>query len=262
MPKEAFGGDDEGSGAAPEKKKLGLGKFGLGPDMNIRDVFWRVMASYAATKKPGVGLPTLEHDRPALMRVAISVLSNPESDHYGLSPRFIATYSLMMMADGGWMDTLAEFLERAREKRPVMDEVAGAMRRLIPQEKYGKMLMELLSAMIRGRATGSTALGYIARLESPELVRSMKKELMIIARGDIGDDQLNAIRAISLIKEDEDVKKSLIILLSHWDSQARLHAAGVLESMAADGEVRAAAEKRLGAENDGDVLRILRKIAG
>ena len=101
MPKEAFGGDDDNSNnPLPEKKKLGLDKFGLSPDVNIRDVFWKIVGSYAATKKPGIELQTLKNDRFALMRVALSILSSQQSEQYGLAPKFMITYTIMMLLDG------------------------------------------------------------------------------------------------------------------------------------------------------------------
>jgi hypothetical protein len=221
------------------------------------------MGSYAAAKKPGVDLQTLEHDRFALMRVAISVLSNPQSEHYGLAPKFIATYTLMMMVDGGWKDALAELMECACERKlGIRKEVSQAMKKLLVQERYGNALAEQLALMVRGRATSGIALEYIADIDSPELVRSMKKELMIIARGDIGQNQMNAIKAIASVKDDEEVKKSLIILLSHWDAQARLAAAGVLAGMPDDKDVQVAAGKRLASETDDEIKRLLRKISG
>ncbi len=264
MPKEAFGGDDSGGGgASPDKRKLVLDRFGLSPDSNIRDVFWKLMASYAATKKPDAELKAHEHDRFALMRVAVSVLANRESEHYGLAPKFIAQYTVMMMVDGGWNDALAELMEAAAEKKlGIGKELSSAMKRLLAQDRYGAALTELLSSMVRNRRSGTVALGYIADMESPELVRAMKKELIIIARGDIGQNQMNAIKAIAALRDDEEVRKSLVILLSHWDAQARLAAAEVLAQSPAEEETVAAARKRLDIETDEDVKKLLRKIAG
>ena len=263
MPKEAFGGDDEGGGGGEEKKKIGLSKFGLSPDANIRDVFWKIIGSYAATKKPGVELGPLENDRFALMRAAISVLSSPHGDQYGLPPKFIAAYSLMMMADGGWKDAFAEFLIKGGESgHGAREEITQALRRLLASERYRQGVMDTLGSMLRGRSASGVALAYIAGLGSEELSRALKKELVIIARGDIGENQQNAIKAISVMAKDEDVRKSLIILLSHWDAAARLAAAEVLQGLPPEPDVKSAAQKRLQAESDEDVKRVLQKIIG
>ncbi len=262
MPKEAFGGGDDSSGPAPDKKKIGLSKYGLSPDANIRDVFWRIMGAYAATKKPGQELSSLENDRFALMRVAISALSSQHGERYGLSPKFIAIYSLMMIIDGGWNDVFSEYLETSCEKKlGIKKDVSSALKKLLPQERYGKAVSESLGAMVRGRETSAAALEFIADMESDDIVLALKKELMIIARGDIGQNQLNAIKAIALIKDDEEIRKSIIILLSHWDAQARLAAAEALLGMCDNPEVKAAAAKRLEAERDEEIIKLLRRIA-
>jgi len=263
MPKETFGGDDEGGGGVEERKKLPLSKFGLSPDANIRDVFWKIMASYAATKKPGVDLSTLENDRIALIRVAVSVLSSPHSGYYGMSPRFMVNYTLMMMLDAGWEDTFVEFLEEASESRSDLGRnVMLCLRKLASgQEGYAQKIRGYFAGMIRDRQTQAIALGYMAQIENPELAKALKKELIILARGDIGKNQLNAIKTISLLKNDDEVKKSLIILLSHWDREARLAAAEILRTMASDAEVKAAAKRKIPSESDGEIKKILETIA-
>jgi hypothetical protein len=263
MAKHAFGGDDDSSGDAPppEKRKLDLDKYGLSPDINIRDVFWKIMGSYAATKKPGVELKTLENDRFALMRIALSILSSQHIEHYGLAPRFIINYTLMMLFDGGWKDALSEFLERASEKKlGIKMEVAHALKKMLSQETYAQAIINHFTMMIRSRGISSVALEYLVDLESVEIVQSLKKELIILARGDIGQNQLNAIKAISILKEDSEIKKSFTILLSHWDVHARLAAARVIYEMNCDGEVTKVVEKRIQLENNDEIKEELKKI--
>ncbi len=260
MPKETFGGDDDEE-APEEKKKLGLEKFELSPDVNIRDLFWRIMGSYAATKKPGIELASLEHDRFALMRSAVSVLSNPDSMQYGLSPRFVSIYSMMMMLDAGWKDIFMQFLELSLDKKlKIADHVKGALKKMVLQERYKERLYSYLGEMLRKSGTSPVALRHIADIDEQELSQSLKKELIIFARGDIGENQQNAIRAISVIKDDSDVRKSFIILLSHWDKEARMAAANALKD-SKDEDVKKAAAKRLETETDEQVKKVLRRIA-
>lgn len=260
MPKETFGGDGDDEGAE-EKKKLGLDKFNLSPDTNIRDLFWKIMGSYAAAKKPGVELASLEHDRFALMRVAVSVLSNPDSEHFGMSPRFVAMYTTTMMLEAGWKDVVPEFLNVSLEPRlKIKEHVKASLKKLIAQDKYREMLFGIIANMLRKTDTTPVALAYISELGAPELSLMVKKELIIFARGDIGENQQNAISAIATIKEDPDVKKSFIILLSHWDKEARRAAAGYLVGME-DDDVKAAAKKRIELESDEEIKKILMRIA-
>ncbi|MBD3209927.1 hypothetical protein GF318_00945 [Candidatus Micrarchaeota archaeon] len=257
MPKEAFGGDDE-EGEGAEIKRLDLSKYGLAPDKNIRDIFWNIMASYSATKKPGTDLSLLRPDRFALMRVALSVLSRPNQD-YGLSPRFIARYTLMMLIDAGWEDALMKFLEKSSESM-AKENVGQAVKNLLLLENYRELIGKALSKMLRNRETLGTALNYIAESESRELAEAAKQELIILARGDIGTNQLNAIRALSQMKDDAGAKKAFLILLSHWDERARLAAARALLDMK-DGEVKKAAQKRLAKETSQEVQKVLERLA-
>ncbi|MDD5340780.1 MAG: HEAT repeat domain-containing protein [Candidatus ainarchaeum sp.] len=263
MPRETFGGDDDSGSAAPEqpKRKIPLSKFGLAPDVNIRDVFWRIMASYAATRKPGVELSSLEHDRFALMRAALSVLSNPHGEEYGLAPRFIATYTSMLLMEAGWKDAFAELLERGLEDAAVAKLLSQALGKLAASDEYAERLGETFSAMIRGKDSNAVAVAYLAGMKDGKFAARMKKELTIIARGDIGQNQLNAIGVISLMKDDPEVKRSLVALLSHWDEGARLAAAEALGAMAGDPEVKAAAKRRLAEESSQEIKKALERIA-
>jgi hypothetical protein len=258
MPRETFGGDDEGD-EGEEVKKLDLSKYGLAPDVNIRDTFWKIMASYATAKKPGVDLSTLEQDRFALMRVALSVLSRPHHEEYGLAPKFTARYTMMMILDAGWGDVLGQFIEKGQDT-PSGNDVRNALRNVLSQDRYREELTVYFTKMLRGRGTVEATVSFLAELKDPDLARAMKKELVILARGDIGTNQLNAIRVISLIREDETVKKSLLALLTHWDEDARLAAANALEGME-DGEVKEAAKRRLKRETSGEVIKVLERIA-
>jgi 2-oxo-4-hydroxy-4-carboxy--5-ureidoimidazoline (OHCU) decarboxylase len=258
MPKETFGGDDEGDAGGEERKKLDLSKYDLPPDVNIRDTFWEIMASYAATRKPGVDLSTLENDRFTLMRIALSVLSRPHAAEYGLSPKFLARYSFMMLLDGQWDDALLQFMEKGLESRQ-SEEVRNALAYMLTQEGYQERLGEHLNRMLRSKEGVDTAIAFLAASKDAGLARSMRREVIIIARGDIGDNQMNAIRVLGLMREEEDAKKALIAILSHWDDAARLEAALALEGMD-DEEVAKAAEARLKKETSEEVLEALRRV--
>jgi hypothetical protein len=189
------------------------------------------------------------------------VLSNTEGENFGLPPRFTSTYSIMMMLDGVWEDVLAEFLELALDKKlQIREYVAASIKKLMAQERYRSGLFELLGAMLRKTPTAQVALEYIAQINEPELSRPLKKELIIFARGDIGKNQQNAIIAISEIKDEPDVVKSFIVLLSHWDKEARLAAAKALVGID-DDEVRKAAYKKAETETDNEIRKILKRIS-
>lgn len=260
MPKETFsGGDDSGAGTA--KKRPTLGKFGLAPDVNIRDVFWRIMASYVAVRKPGMDLKALDNDRIALVRVALAVLNGPHPGHSGMPPRFIARYALAMMLDAGWEDALLEFIVGACHGNPKAKKDIVAELRALQTQAEIKKLADCFTTMLRNRETNATALECLADMGSPALALAVKKEIIIFARGDVGENQRNAIKAATLIKDDADVRNSLIVLLSHWDAEARLASAEALGGAKDEGgEIARAVEKRLAEETDARVKEALKRI--
>ena len=266
MPDYAFGGDDDSSSAPPvekKKKKLGLEKFGLSPDKNIRDEFWNIMASYSATKKPPQNIGEYDTERFALNRAALSIItSNHSVTYFGLPPKFIIRYTLMLLLDNDWQDCLIEFLERVGDKNPEREKrVAYWIKKLILDDNYAKKIGNIMIEMLRDRHNNQIALKYLPLIKSTQLVQELKKELLIFARGDIGENQLNAIDAISILKDDEEVKRTLIILLSHWDNGARKLAAEYLKSYSKDEEVKKTAKSRLAVETDDEIKKLLTRLS-
>ncbi len=261
MPKEAFGGDDDSSSPAPEekKRKLDLSRFSKGQDMNIRSLFWEIVEAYLDGKPPE-NFSELENDRLALVRAAVGALSRPSPMHARLTPADLSRYALMMLLDAGWQDALAEFLEECNHRNEQRRAAAAGMKKLAEDAKYGPLVTESLRAMLRSREAGGTALRYLAEMGSPALAGGLGKELVIFARGDIGENQMNAIEALALLEKDEEAEKAIVALLSHWDDAARKAAAGALLRMGGK-EAAAAAEKRLASETNPDIKSVLEKIA-
>jgi len=261
MPKETFGGDDEG-GAAPaeQKRKLDLSRFSKGQDMNIREVFWEVASAYASGENPSAELAKLSNERIALTRVAIGAVGSPSPLHGRLTPNRIAACALMMMLDAGWEDCFVEMLEECERREPQRNAVVGGLKRLCAEKEYSERAIASLRAMLRSRDNSPTALRYLGGMKSPGLVREMKRELIIFARGDIGENQLNAIALLSMLGKDEDVLRTMALLLSHWDESARKAAAAVLLKAKGE-EASAAAKRRLEKETDPEVRAMLQKVA-
>jgi hypothetical protein len=262
MPKETFGGDDDSGGAAvPEKKRaLDLSKYSKGQDANIREAFWEIIGTYAAGQGPGGALKELEGERFALVRAAIGAISRPSPLYERLTPPAIARYSLMMLLDAGWQDCFIELLEECESREGQKAALLAAFKRLEKEDGYAEKAVEALRAMLRQSEESATALRYVAGFRSAQVALQLKKELVIFARGDIGENQVNAIAALSLIPEDEEVVKTMCLLLSHWDEEARMAAAQALLKGKGGEAVATAAKKRLDAEVDPDIRAALQKI--
>jgi len=260
MPKETFGGDDDSEAPAEEKKrKLDLSRYSKGPDKNIRELFWSIIGSYGAKKGQVPDFSGLENDRFALVRVAISALNNPSPLQIRLTPGHISRYTLMMMLDAEWQDCFTEFLEDASAREYQMKAVLAGLKKVEGDLAYSRRLVESLRMMLRQHETSGMALKYVAELRSSKMTEELKKELTIFARGDIGQNQLNAMAALSVVPHDPEVIKTMSLLLSHWDEAARKAAADfLLKNRSAEGD--AAAERRLEKETDPLVRAVLERI--
>ena len=170
----------------------------------------------------------------------------------------IAKYSIMMFLDAGWEDIFVEFLEECKPR--LKKFVVSALRILSKDKEYGIKVVEYLRAMLRFRENSEIALVYLGDLDDEKTSEQLKKELIILARGDIGENQMNAIFALSVL-DDSDTIKTMISLLSHWDEGARLAAAQVLVDKQNE-EIIAAAKQRLKEETNSEIQEVLRKIAG
>jgi hypothetical protein len=261
MPKEAFGGDDSGGAPQEQKKpKLDLTKYSKGQDANIRDIFWEVISAYAEKRGDDLVLSALSEERVTLTRAAIGAMGHPSPLHAGLTQSAIAKYAVMMILDAGWEDCFSELLEECQRREGLRKALLAAIRKLAGDGGYSQKMVSFLRAMLRQREGNSAALDYMGAAREPRLAQELKKELLIFARGDIGDNQLNAMAALALIPDDEEVAKTMVALLSHWDESARRAAAEfLLRNRTA--ETAAAAERRLEKETNPDIKSLLQKIA-
>ncbi len=260
MPKQTFGGDDDTEYTEEEeKKKLKLSKFELEPDYNVRDLFWKILASYAATKSPGKDLSKIKEQRIPLEKSAISVLESRRSHFYGLSPQFVARYALMMFVDGGWGDAFIDFLCDTRQSKvESWKYVVQALKNLLAMEKYRIKITEYFSTEIRNSKLYPCILFYLPKLKDKKLVEKVRRETSIYAKGEMEENQMNAIDAIALL-DDEEVKGIMLNLLRHWDVKVRKKVAEKLKSMKLAAKDIELIKRRIEVEPDKDIKNILNR---
>lgn len=263
MANQTFGGDDDTSAPKQEKKKkIPIDKFGLDPDSNLKDEFLKIMASYSATKKPGVELNQIEGHKYALTNIALSIVLSPHPPYYGITAKFIVQYTITMILDGNWEDCFVSFIEKAKNREDKFPRyIASAIRTLCSQEAYRNKIISVFSQMLRDRNMDTIALYFIAKLKNQIIVNALKKELTILAKGGIGEDQLNAIESISQIAKENEIKKALITLLSHWDSETRFAAVEAIKDHKDDQEVKDAILKRIDLETDPQIIKLLKRLS-
>lgn len=264
-PQQKFGGDDDSSGSQlpPEQpKKLDLKKYASKPDANIRDVFWDIMANYATKKQlTKEELQPFENERHALIRIALSVIENPESAYYGISKNFVAKYTLMMTIDAEWDDVFDEFIIRSYDEGKKPDKsVIMALNKIYESENYRNYILESFKLMIKEHSTLEAIIAYIRGMKNRELTKHLKKELLIVAKGDVETNQYNAMIAIAEIKdEDEECRSALTSLLMHWDDETRRMAATLLKGDN-DPKVAEMAKRQLALETNEEVKKLLMRL--
>jgi predicted DNA binding protein len=264
MANQTFGGDDDSSSVPKQekKKKIPIDKFGLDPDSNLKDEFLKIMASYSATKKPGVNLSDIEGHKYALTNIALSIVLSPHPPYYGITAKFIVQYTITMTLDGNWEDCFISFIEKAKNREDKFPKyIISAIKTICSQEVYRNKIISIFSQMLRDRNLDTIALYFIAKLKNPIVTNAIKKELIILAKGGIGEDQLNAIESVAQITEDGEVKKALITLLSHWDSETRLAAVEAIKKIKDDQEVKNTIIKRIDLETDPQIIKLLKRLS-
>lgn len=260
QPKQHHGGDDDSSGGDAEKpKKPRLTKFGLLPDLNVRDTLGKIIDAYSLGSKPPLIKEDVENQRLLLSRTAISTVFLTQNEYHGIDMVTIAEYVIRMFLDFEWVEELGELIDSSHIKMKTSERVAKAIKNLLAASEYRQKIVDLFLSYIRSKEFGSSALEYVSLIGDIELINAMKKELLIIARGDIGKNQANAISALSNLK-NEDIKKMLIGLLTHWDVDARYAAARALLKFKEETDVKEAATRRLNMESEVAIIKILTKI--
>jgi len=261
MGKQTFGGDDDTEYTDEDQpKKLKLSKFELGPDYNIRDRFWKILGSYAATKTPGIDLKKVESQRIGFVKVAVSVIESRKSAFYGLSPQFVARYTLMMVLDGNWEDAFIEFIKDAKESRgEAWKSVVQALKHLLATEKYRNRITEYFKTVIRRSDAYPYVLFYLPKIKDEGLMKELKREISIFARGDTDENQMNAIEALALLSDEEDVKNVLLNLMNHWDVNIRSKVADVIKGMQMDEKMTKFLKSKIETEPDEKIKQILKR---
>lgn len=269
MPEQAFGGDDDSTGTveqAPKPKKLDLKRFASAPDANVRDIFWSMMGSYATKSEINKQyIESLGNHQNSIIRIALSELTKEEKSYYGLSKNFIAMYTMMLILDNGWEDLMPYFIiESFSAKNKPIKAVGIALKRLESHEKYAKLIETYFLQMIRDTTAMSAILAYLVEIKNLSLIKKLKKELMIVARNDIEQNQHNAILCLAMLARDldQDAKNLIIHLLSHWDIETRKLIAHILRDYSKDETVIESIKRQIQLETDEEVKKVLEKIIG
>lgn len=257
------GGDDDSSDSVQEtQKKLDLRKFVNKPDLNIRDLFWTIILAYASNENVKGPLKDFSGQRMALLRVAVSVIQQPEkylTEEIELND--VAGYTLRMIFDEGWIDVFAALLSNTYNlKDGVNFPLVIAMKKLCENEAYLLRMGEFSKEIILDDHETEAMLAYLAELNDQRVSERLKKEITILASEGIDQVQHYAMFALKpLVEKDEKVQAMIIKLMDSWDDETRRIAASILCEVKNDKTIHAA-KKQLELEDNEEIKELLNKI--
>jgi len=258
------GGDDDSSGKAQpqEVKPLDLRKYINKPDVNVRDLFWSIMRSYAANEKIADQLKNFHNDRLTLVRIAVSVVKAPERySMEDMEPNVVAEYTLRMVLDAGWYDAFVKLITETYDRKSgVSLPFLAAIQATCKNPEYLSKITRYANDIILENFDMEGMLAYIAEANNSGITKELKKELIVLATEGIDQSQHYAIFAIApLVSEDEEVKRSLFTLLRSWDDETRRIAANVLKNVK-DKSLLDLAKRQAGKEEDEEIKELLKQI--
>lgn len=260
------GGDDDSSGSAlpPEQPaKPDLRKYIHKQDVNVRQLFWDIVKLYdAKDEKVKEQLKNFQSDRTSLVRIGVSIVKAPERYMLeDMSPEKVAQHTLEMVFDADWADAFARLItETYDRKNGVMPQFVVALQKACEKKENIERFVEYIGEMLLDDLSVEGALAYVAELNSEEVARTLKNELMILAVEGIDYAQHYALFAIApLAKDDEKIRKSLIKLLNSWDDETRRITAGILKDVK-DKELGDYAKKMLDREDNAEAKKLLEHI--
>jgi len=259
MPKETYGGDDTDQTSESEKK-VRLDKFGLGPDKNIRDLFWEIINSKAEKKELSKETAEIAREsRFTLINIAIGIIEKRQSAGYGLSHQTLARYLLEFFIDMGWGDAVAEMLAKFAEKKLTFGILLSAIKQMNKKEQYREKMKTIFKQLMRNPNVYPLALDYLSKMNDENIAITVKDELKMFAQGDALENQIKAIEALSAI-DDEECAGIIASLLSNWDVEIRRKAAESLRKMNINDDIIKKIKEKIESESDDEVRKTLRKV--
>ncbi|MEM3422601.1 MAG: HEAT repeat domain-containing protein [Candidatus Bilamarchaeaceae archaeon] len=259
MPKQTHGGDDDSEYASGSEEKPKLGKFELGPDRNIRDVFWEIIEKKKEKKEIDEELLKLAYEqRFTFISIVKSIIERKSSKKYGISTAKLLEMIFSLFLNNNWKDAVLGALIEFQEKEWLSEELLKYLKQALNKDQKEK-LIEFFKEVIRNPNFYPVGLFYIAYLENKELAMSVKRELKIFAQGDSIENQLRAIEGLRIAGDEESVEV-ILSLLSNWDVSIRRAAAENLSKVKLTESAVEKIKNHLEKETDEETKKTLRRI--
>ncbi len=251
-PKIVMGGDDDEEEIIEEEPtKPRLDKYGLGPDINIREIFWKIIEGKIKDLKK------YQIHRFAIANAACAVLASSEKNPLEITKKELVKRIINLLITTKWTDAFKKFLDCSSKHTLAARAIANFTKTAPDQEQI--YVLNTIKEMLRNINTAEVALNILIYLKDPKLLKYLKRELILFARGGVGTKQYLTIEILSRLKEDFEVQDALIMLLSHWDDNTRLEAANALKGTTST-RCKHIAKTRYAIEQNEEVKKALKKL--
>lgn len=218
MKQEHGGGDDIEYDDEAVEKPIKLDKYLHASDFNITDIFERIVKAYQRGEDPKKLLEKIKYERMSLMRAGIRAMQRGLI-HLKISKKMIAFYLARIILDQDWKIVFNNLIRESydgKTKHPLCLVVGMNKSYSKYKEKFTLWISDLVVDL-----NNEEVLSLVHEMHNKELVASLKKHLILIARDDVGKNKDNAINAlVNIAKDDPDIIRLLALILKRPDEEA------------------------------------------
>ncbi|MFP3950358.1 MAG: hypothetical protein ACLFUZ_04700 [Candidatus Micrarchaeia archaeon] len=206
----------------PPEDIMKMSKHKLSSDINPREIFWAIVGAY----REGEGFEELVKKysgiREALVNIGCSVLQEPSKSYrIRIARTKLAKCLFSMIVTGRWGDVLERALSNLylRKKGPNL-QMLMAFGDSFSENK--EIVGPWLKSLLCEERPSEEVLGYVEGVGDRELVKYLRTELLNIARTEINESQILAMKSLEmLLPGDREVGKMFIDMMDDWDMETK-----------------------------------------
>jgi len=223
--KQMHGGDDDDfKDYEEEPKKPKLDKYLSDSDSNLTDLFEKIIMEYINGNDPSKLLEDVKYNRITLMRAGLKAIDSGLA-HLKISKNRIAYYLIKMIVCQNWKLVFKKIIVETSDKnlKNLPQMIIGIDKYYSDNKNKNKMCIDRINNWVNEmilNIDNKEILALLSEIENQDIIESAKKELMLIAREDVGENKKNAINAIAKIsaKHTDIIRLFKYLLISKVDN--------------------------------------------
>lgn len=231
LKQEHGGGDDVDKEAPLQEKKIKLDKYLIGSDYSIVDFLEKLLVGCRRKQDLKEEIEKIKHERMTLLRMGIKMIEEG-APYLDMKRNEIAYCLLKIILDQEWKPLFKMLIMETynrKTKHPL--SLLVALNQIYGEKKE---IMDNYLAEFIGDIDNEEALAIVSELHNPELSRSLKKYLILIARDDIGKNKEYAIHTLAIILDDEDVIKLFKYIIKSFNEEGKSYVLHAIATMGKD----------------------------